>query len=88
MECSVYCKILEFLKDVEKDTFVNIAHRGASGSFTENTLQSFEEAIQRGCDAIEFDVQSIGNRVRIFHDKNFERMFGIEADLQNGIHWV
>ena len=80
MECGVYCKILEFLKDVEKDDFLNIAHRGASGNFTENTLQAFEEAIQRGCDAIEFDVQSIGNRFRIFHDNNFERMFGIDID--------
>ena len=80
LECSVFCKILEFLKDVEKDDFVNIAHRGASGDFTENTLQSFEEAIDRGCDAIEFDVQSIGNRFRIFHDNNFERMFGIDID--------
>jgi glycerophosphoryl diester phosphodiesterase len=43
-------------------------------------LQSFEEAIDRGCDAIEFDVQSIGNRFRIFHDNNFERMFGIDID--------
>jgi glycerophosphoryl diester phosphodiesterase len=80
LECSVFCKILEFLKDVEKDDFVNIAHRGASGDFTENTLQAFEEAIDRGCDAIEFDVQSIGNRFRIFHDNNFERMFGIDID--------
>ena len=43
-------------------------------------MQSFEEAIQRGCDAIEFDVKSIGNRFRIFHDNNFERMFGIDID--------
>ena len=78
LECSVFCKILEFLKDVEKDDFVNIAHRGASGNFTENTLQAFEEAIDRGCDAIEFDVQSIGNRFRIFHDRNFHRMFGVD----------
>ena len=78
LECSVFCKILEFLKDVEKDDFVNIAHRGASGDFTENTLQAFEEAIDRGCDAIEFDVQSIGNRFRIFHDRNFNRMFGVD----------
>ena len=80
LECSVFCKVLEFLKDVEKDDFVNIAHRGASGDFTENTLQAFEEAIDRGCDTIEFDVQSIGNRFRIFHDTNFDRMFGVDID--------
>jgi glycerophosphoryl diester phosphodiesterase len=80
LECSVFCKILEFLKDVEKDDFVNIAHRGASGDFTENTLQAFEEAIDRGCNAIEFDVQSIGNHFRIFHDRDFHRMFGIDIE--------
>ena len=41
-------------------------------------MQAFEEAIDRGCDAIEFDVQSIGNRFRIFHDRNFNRMFGVD----------
>ena len=78
IECSVFCKISKFLKDVESDTFTNIAHRGASGDFTENTLQAFEEAIHRGCDAIEFDVQNIGNKLRIYHDSNFKRMFGVD----------
>ena len=79
MECSVFCKILEFLKDVDKDTFVNIAHRGASGDFTENTLEAFEEAINRGCDMIEFDVQKIGCQLRVFHDYDFKRMFGLDV---------
>lgn len=83
MECNVFCKILEFLKDVENDTFLNIAHRGASGDFTENTLQAFEEAIQRGCDAIEFDVQKIGNTFRVFHDITLKRMFGIDKDIRD-----
>ena len=34
-----------------------IAHRGASGEFTENSLLAFEQAILQGCDGIEFDVQ-------------------------------
>lgn len=34
-----------------------IAHRGASGEFTENSLVAFEQAILQGCDGIEFDVQ-------------------------------
>ena len=83
LECSVFCKILEFLKDVEKDDFVNIAHRGASGDFTENTLQAFKEAIDRGCDAIEFDVQSIGRKLRVFHDSNFTRMFGVDKETSS-----
>lgn len=80
LECGVFCKIVEFLKDVEKDTFVNIAHRGSSGNFTENTLTSFEKAIDHGCDMIELDVQKIGSKYRVFHDNNFKRMFGLDIN--------
>ncbi|QOL26523.1 glycerophosphodiester phosphodiesterase [Thalassotalea sp. LPB0316] len=34
-----------------------IAHRGASGTRVENTLEAFDKAIADGCDAIELDVQ-------------------------------
>ena len=79
LECSVFCKISKFLKEVLEHRFVNIAHRGASGNFTENTLSAFNEAIDRGCDMIEFDVQKIGCQLRVFHDYDFKRMFGLDV---------
>ena len=51
-----------------------IAHRGASGYCPENTLPSFEKAIQMGAEAIELDVQlTRDNEVVVFHDYTLER---------------
>ena len=83
LECNVFCKISKFLKDVVEHKFVNIAHRGASGDFPENTLIAFEEAINRGCDMIELDVQRIGSKLRVFHDHDFQRMFGLDTNVKD-----
>ena len=34
-----------------------VAHRGASATFPENTLESFEAAVEAGAQAVEFDVR-------------------------------
>jgi glycerophosphoryl diester phosphodiesterase len=44
-----------------------IAHRGASAHEKENTLRSFERAIEMGADMIEFDVRKTADRVLIAH---------------------
>lgn len=47
----------------------NIAHRGGAGLRPENTLTAFADAIARGCDGAELDVQlSKDNQLVIFHD--------------------
>ena len=50
-----------------------IAHRGASGLVEhENTLESFEKAIEIGADMVEFDVRETKDGVLVVsHDKNF-----------------
>ena len=50
-----------------------VAHRGASGLVEhENTLESFEKAIEIGSDMVEFDVRETKDGVLIVtHDKNF-----------------
>jgi glycerophosphoryl diester phosphodiesterase len=83
LECNVFCKISKFLKDVVEHKFVNIAHRGASGDFPENTVLAFEEAINHGCDMIELDVQRIGSKLRVFHDRDFQRMFGLDTNVKD-----
>jgi glycerophosphoryl diester phosphodiesterase len=51
-----------------------IGHRGASAHAPENTLASFELAIEHQADAIEFDVKlSSDNRVVIIHDSSVDR---------------
>ena len=50
-----------------------IAHRGASGLVkVENTLESFEKAIEIGADMVEFDVRKTKDNILVvYHDKNF-----------------
>jgi glycerophosphoryl diester phosphodiesterase len=48
---------------------VNIAHRGYTRQFPDNTLESFRAALELGVDGIEFDVQeTLDGGFFIFHD--------------------
>jgi glycerophosphoryl diester phosphodiesterase len=48
---------------------LNIAHRGGAGLYPENTLAAFRDAVARGCDGAELDVQlSNDGAVVVFHD--------------------
>ena len=48
---------------------LNIAHRGGAGLFPENTLAAFRDAVARGCDGAELDVQlSKDGEVVVYHD--------------------
>jgi glycerophosphoryl diester phosphodiesterase len=51
-----------------------IGHRGAMGYAPENTIISFEEAVRRGSDLIEMDVQlTADNEVVVMHDTSVDR---------------
>jgi glycerophosphoryl diester phosphodiesterase len=53
---------------------LNIAHRGASGTFPENTLSAFRAAIEAGADMCELDVQlTRDGAVVVIHDDTVER---------------
>jgi glycerophosphoryl diester phosphodiesterase len=53
---------------------LKIGHRGAKGYVAENTLASFEKAIELGCDAIELDVYlSLDDQVMVIHDETIDR---------------
>jgi len=53
---------------------ITIGHRGAAGYEPENTLLSFQKAIDLEVDMIEFDVQLCkSGEVVIFHDDSLER---------------
>lgn len=50
------------------------AHRGASGLFPENTMESFYAAVRRRADGIELDVQlSRDNKLVVIHDHTLDR---------------
>jgi glycerophosphoryl diester phosphodiesterase len=51
-----------------------VGHRGAAGLAPENTLASFEAAIEAGCDRVEFDVRATADgRAIVFHDARLGR---------------
>jgi glycerophosphoryl diester phosphodiesterase len=45
----------------------NIAHRGGAALVPENTLTAFEDAVARGCDGAELDVQLTSDGVVVVH---------------------
>lgn len=48
---------------------MNFAHRGGSALYPENSLAAFRDAVARGCDGAELDVQlSKDGEVVVFHD--------------------
>lgn len=52
----------------------NIAHRGYSGNYPENTMLAFRKAIEVGCDGIETDVQMTKDGEMILcHDEKIDR---------------
>ncbi|MEI5639629.1 MULTISPECIES: glycerophosphodiester phosphodiesterase [unclassified Pseudoalteromonas] len=50
-----------------------LAHRGASGSYPENTLAAIQAALDVGVDGIELDVQSCADDYAIIHDTWLDR---------------
>ncbi len=51
-----------------------IGHRGASGSYPENTLLAFDRALEQGADALELDVRLCGDgAVVVIHDATVDR---------------
>ena len=61
-----------------------IGHRGASGEAPENTLPSFDLAIEQGAEAIEFDVRVTADGIAVVHhdptlDRTSRRPGSIES---------
>ncbi len=53
---------------------LNIAHRGFSGKYPENTMLAFVKAVEAGADGIEFDVHfSKDGELVIIHDERIDR---------------
>ena len=59
-------------------------HRGACALYPENTLLSFEKAIELGVDAVEFDIWLSRDKVPVLmHDGNPWRTCGVDSHLRN-----
>jgi glycerophosphoryl diester phosphodiesterase len=52
----------------------NFAHRGFSARYPENTMLSFQKAIETGCDGIELDIHlSRDGKIVVIHDETVNR---------------
>ncbi len=61
-----------------------IGHRGACGYETENTIASFQKAIELGADYVEFDVQKTrDDAIVVFHDQKVSNK-GLVVDMTLG----
>lgn len=61
-----------------------IGHRGAAGYAPENTLYSFEVAIDLGCDRAELDVRlSKDGEAVVFHDEEISRIAKIHGNISD-----
>lgn len=62
----------------------NIAHRGFSGKYPENTLLAFQKALDAGADGIEFDVHlSKDGELVIIHDELLDRTTDATGPVQS-----
>ena len=50
-----------------------IGHRGAMGHAPENTLASFQKALELGAPCVELDVYYVDGKLMVFHDNRLER---------------
>jgi glycerophosphoryl diester phosphodiesterase len=64
--------------------FLRIGHRGARAYEPENTIKSFEKAIELGVNAIEFDVrETIDKKLIVFHDDKINRLTKSKGLVKN-----
>ncbi len=62
---------------------LKIGHRGASGYAPENTLKSFQLAIDMGVDGIELDIQRCASgELVVFHDDTLQRLTGAPGYIE------
>jgi glycerophosphoryl diester phosphodiesterase len=59
-----------------------IAHRGASGEFTEGTKAAYEAAIAQNADGLECDLRlTKDNQIICYHDRNTSRLSKINLEI-------
>lgn len=62
-------------------SFLCFAHRGASGHEPENSMVSFEKAIELGAQWIELDVRVVESTAIVFHDRTLKRTTGVDGTV-------
>ena len=67
-----------------KNRPIIFGHRGSPRNITENTIASFEKALDQKVDGLEFDVRCTKDKKTIiFHDKNLKRLTGQNKNVKS-----
>jgi len=68
---------------MKSKSILNIAHRGFSSLYPENTMQAFEQAFKVGADGIECDLRlTADGHIVIFHDDDLKRLCGCVGSIE------
>ena len=63
---------------------LNIAHRGFSGKYPENTLLAFQKGIEAGADGFEFDTHlTKDGEIVIIHDERLDRTTNVQGFVKD-----
>ncbi len=72
------------VKLLQMNPFLKIGHRGAKGHKPENTLISFEKAIDFNVDGVELDVHlSLRGEIMVIHDETIDRTTNGKGFVKN-----
>ncbi|WP_010664919.1 glycerophosphodiester phosphodiesterase [Marinilabilia salmonicolor] len=72
---SIALMVLTVLSACRSNKLEVIAHRGAAGSETENTIEAVKKAVELGRDAIEVDIwRTKDDSLIVFHDRHTARL--------------
>ena len=67
----------------ESDKPLNFGHRGFAGKYPENTILSYQKAIEAGSDVLEMDVRlTRDNELVVFHDDTLDRITNSSGKVQ------
>ena len=59
-------------------------HRGSPENITENTIPSFQKALDEGVDGLELDVRlTKDKKVVVFHDSDLNRLAGVDTKIKD-----
>ena len=68
----------------QKRDIVVEGHRGYCAVFPENTMISYEAAMDLGVDAVEFDIRLTKDNIPVLmHDKSAKRTCGVDAEIKD-----
>ena len=72
------------LRSLRDGSILFLGHRGYQGKYPENTISSFEGALNYGADGVELDVHITNSKdLLVFHDGSLSRVSGKQGKIRN-----